>query len=95
MSDVWWLLEREESQHATDVVECNLSMDTNDDRGTQWNFCGEVFSPACAQCKDNPNDPFNSFPTPFQPPSLVSHWLLPYNVNLPQNPSSIASLRTH
>ena len=58
-------------------------------------FCGELFNPACAQCKDNSNDPFNSFPTPFQPPSLVSHWLLPYNDNLPQNPSSIASLRTH
>ena len=58
-------------------------------------FCGELYNPACVQCKENTNDPFSSFPTPSQPPSLVSHWLLPYNDHLPQNPSSITSLRTH
>ena len=45
-------------------------------------FSGEKFNPACDSCKANdsswdPNDPFSSFPSPEQPVSMVSHWLLP------------------
>ena len=63
-------------------------------------FCGEIFNPACEMCKVNddtwnPHDPFSSFPTPSQPTSLVSHWLLPPENNLSQNPSSICSMISH
>ena len=63
-------------------------------------FCGEKFNPACQACKANdsswcPDDPFSSFPSSSQPASLVSHWLLPPQQSLAQNPSSISSLVSH
>merc|ERR1712179_739489 len=63
-------------------------------------FCGEMFNPSCQTCKSNdsswlPDDPFSSFPSDSQPASLVSHWLLPLQQSVPQNPSSIATLLTH
>ena len=63
-------------------------------------FCGEKFNPACQACKANdsswcPDDPFSSFPSTSQPASLVSHWLLPPQQSLAQNPSSISSLVSH
>lgn len=63
-------------------------------------FCGELYNPACEKCKEDDfsrlsNDPLSSFPTSSQPISLVSHWVLPFNNYLPQNPNSITSLRTH
>ena len=63
-------------------------------------FCGEKYNPACHACKSNdsswfPNDPFSSFPSDCQPSSLVSHWLLPPQEYVPQNPSSIHSLVSH
>ena len=63
-------------------------------------FCGDKFNPACESCKANdsswdPDDPFSAFPSPSQPTSLVSHWLLTPRQQPPQNPSSIMSLVTH
>ena len=61
-------------------------------------FCGEQIHPACELCKKNSSsssDPFSSFPASAQPPSLVSHWLLPHTNDVPRNPSSIVSLLPH
>ena len=61
-------------------------------------FCGEELHPACVLCKENTfssSDPFSNFPTSVQPPSLVSHWLLPHETSPPRNPSSITSLLSH
>lgn len=77
-----------------DVVLCSICACSITDYCPEY-FCGELYNPACMRCKENPEDLFSSFPTPSQPSSLVSHWLLPYSDNLPQNPSSITSLRSH
>ena len=63
-------------------------------------FCGEMYNPTCQTCKANDSswfqdDPFSSFPSDSQPPSLVSHWLLTSQQTLPQNPSSISTLVSH
>ena len=63
-------------------------------------FLGEKYNPACKSCKSNdsswdPDDPFSSFPSPTQPVSLVSHWMLSPTENPSQNPSSITSLISH
>ena len=62
-------------------------------------FLGEKFNPTCETCKAcdsswDPDDPFASFPSSTQPPSLVSHWI-PSPVNTPQRPGSIPSMITH
>ena len=62
-------------------------------------FCGEKYNPACQNCKEKDSswtleDPFSSFPSPFQPISLVSHWLLP-TADPIQSPGLIISLQTH
>jgi len=39
-------------------------------------FMGEIMNTACNYCDDTaPDDPFSSFPTFGQPPSLASHWI--------------------
>ena len=63
-------------------------------------FSGDKYSPACLSCKTsdsswNPEDPFSSFPSPTQPSSLVSHWVLPPKQHPTQNPNSITSLISH
>ena len=63
-------------------------------------FCGKKYNHACNICEEKdsswaPDDPFASFPTPTQPSSLVSHWILHLPTKPPQNPGSIPSLITH
>ena len=62
-------------------------------------FCGEKFNPACDSCKANdsswaPDDPFSSYPSPTQPVSMVSHWLLPPPTHYVP-PGSTTSLVAH
>ena len=63
-------------------------------------FMGEKYNPACLSCKANdsswnPDDPFSSFPSPSQPLSLVSHWLIPPHQTPTQNANSTISLVSH
>ena len=63
-------------------------------------FCGDKYIPACLSNKTsdsswNPEDPFSSFPSPTQPSSLVSHWVLPPKQHPTQNSNSITSLISH
>ena len=63
-------------------------------------FMGEKYNPACLRCKAsdsswNPDDPFSSFPSPSQPLSLVSHWLLLHHHTPTHNASSSISLVSH
>ena len=63
-------------------------------------FRWEKYNPACQDCKSSdsswdPDDPFSAFPTPSQPVSLASHWMLPPSQLSLQNPHSIVSLISH
>ena len=76
-------------------VFCSLYATSSSDYLPEY-FCGDKFNPACQSCKANdsswdPDDPFSAFPSPSQPTSLVSHWLIPPRQQPPQNPSSILS----
>ena len=62
-------------------------------------FCGERYNPVCKTCKTqdsswSQDDPFSSFPSEYQPASLVSHWIPP-QPTLPQSPSLIPSFVSH
>ena len=83
----------------TNEITCSICASNIPDFTPEY-FCGELLNPACDACKAcdslwNPDDPFSSFSSPCQPTSLVSHWLLPSEKVLPQNPSSFLSMVSH
>ena len=81
----------------SEAIICSICAQTIPDYVPEY-FCGEELHPACKSCKENEFsslDPFSSFLTSAQPPSLVSHWLLPQKSSLPRSPSSITSLLSH
>ena len=83
----------------TNEITCSICASNIPDFTPEY-FCGELLNPACEACKAcdslwNPDDPFSSFSSPCQPTSLVSHWLLPSEKVLPQNPSSFLSMVSH
>ena len=41
-------------------------------------FMGEKFNPACRRCKNEPPDPYSSFPISGPPSTLMSHWIPPH-----------------
>ena len=57
-------------------------------------FLGEKFNPACSKCKNEPPDPYSSFPVTGPPYSLVSHWIPPYFKEL-TSLSHSSSFRSH
>ena len=59
-------------------------------------YCvGEMVNSACSHCKDDSyKDPFFSFPSSDIPPSLASHWILPWQRSH-GNLGTITSLKAH